>query len=75
MSPGLDAPSGNFQPLSVRPIPDSPPCKYVCYKFISLGYLVLPSLNKAFTYLLCGAVVIGLESSRVTENSDLSPSQ
>ena len=24
--------SGNFQPPSVRPIPDSPPCKYVCYK-------------------------------------------
>jgi hypothetical protein len=22
------------------------------HKFISLGYLVLPSLNKAFTYLL-----------------------
>ena len=24
--------SGNFQPPLVRPIPDSPPCKYVCYK-------------------------------------------
>ena len=24
--------SGNFQPPSVRPIPDSPPCKYVCYQ-------------------------------------------
>ena len=24
--------SGNFQPPSVRPIPDSPPCKYVYYK-------------------------------------------
>ena len=23
--------SGNFQPPEVRPIPDSPPCKYVCY--------------------------------------------
>jgi hypothetical protein len=24
--------SGNFQPPSVRPIPDSPPYKYVCYR-------------------------------------------
>ncbi len=24
--------SGNFQPPSVRPIPDSPPCKYVYYR-------------------------------------------
>jgi hypothetical protein len=24
--------SGNFQPSSVRPIPDSPPCKYVSYR-------------------------------------------
>ena len=24
--------SVNFQPPSVRPIPDSPPCKYVCYR-------------------------------------------
>jgi hypothetical protein len=29
--------SGNFQPPSVRPIPDSPPCKYVCYRNIEIS--------------------------------------
>ena len=28
------------------------------HKFISLGYLVLPSLNKAFTYLLTNKTMI-----------------
>jgi hypothetical protein len=30
--------SGNFQPPSVSPIPDSPPCKYVCYIISYLAY-------------------------------------
>ena len=29
--------AGNFQPPLVRPIPDSPPCKYVCYNI----YLII----------------------------------
>jgi hypothetical protein len=42
------------------------------HKFISLGYLVLPSLNKAFTYLLTSAFWESFESL-VHTNEEMSP--
>ena len=53
------------------------------HKFISLGYLVLPSLNKAFTYLLtihpvsiprlelCGAVLVVEAVKKILKEIDM----
>ena len=45
--------SGNFQPPSVRPIPDSPSCKYVCYRTKGSGFRTTVNRNIFVPDLCC----------------------
>ena len=45
--------SGNFQPPSVRPIPDSPSCNYVCYRTKGSGFRTTVNRNIFVPDLCC----------------------